>query len=60
MAASRLTGEVGAAIKAQSPWSRVAQPSEVAAAVDYCARFWESAFHTGTTIDVNGASYLRT
>ena len=60
MAAAALAGERGAAIRAQSAWGRIASPEEVAAAVDFAARYWESAFHSGGTIDVNGASYLRT
>jgi NAD(P)-dependent dehydrogenase (short-subunit alcohol dehydrogenase family) len=58
MAAPYLEGEGGAAIKAQSPLGRVATPEEVAYAVLFLASP-EAAFTTGTIVDVNGASYLR-
>jgi 3-oxoacyl-[acyl-carrier protein] reductase len=56
--AGRLSGDSGAAIRAQSPYGRVATPEEVAAAVVYLA---SPAAHwsTGAVLDVNGASYLR-
>ncbi|MDK1328120.1 SDR family oxidoreductase [Arthrobacter sp. zg-Y1143] len=53
-----LEGESGVAIRAQSPFNRVAEPEEVAATVAWLATeapVWTS----GTIIDVNGASYLR-
>ncbi len=56
--ADLLSGDTGAAIRAQSPFGRVATPEEVAAAVVYLASpgaLWSS----GTVLDVNGASYLR-
>ncbi|MFD9698888.1 SDR family NAD(P)-dependent oxidoreductase [Lentzea sp. NPDC059081] len=58
MAAGLLAGERGDAIRAQSPFGRVAEPEEVAAAVAFLvspAATWAS----GTIMDVNGASYLR-
>ncbi len=58
MAAERLAAPDGDAIRAQSPLGRVAKPQEVA----YATLFLASAgaeFTTGTIIDVNGASYLR-
>jgi 3-oxoacyl-[acyl-carrier protein] reductase len=58
MAAERLSGPDGDFIRAQSPLNRVAKPEEVA----YAALFLASEgaeFSTGTIIDVNGASYLR-
>ena len=58
MAAERLAAADGDEIRAQSPLGRVAKPQEVA----YAALFLASAgaeFSTGTIIDVNGASYLR-
>jgi NAD(P)-dependent dehydrogenase (short-subunit alcohol dehydrogenase family) len=58
MAREALTGERGDAVRAQSPLGRVARPEEVAAAVLWLASP-EAAFSTGTIIDVNGASYLR-
>ena len=48
----------GEAIRAQSPFSRVGTPGEVAQAVIYLASeaaIWAS----GTVLDLNGASYLR-
>ena len=54
-----LDGPLGDAIRAQSPLGRVARPEEVAAAVLFLASRG-SEFCTGTIIDVNGASYLRT
>jgi NAD(P)-dependent dehydrogenase (short-subunit alcohol dehydrogenase family) len=58
MAADILAGPAGDAIRAQSPLGRVARPEEVATAVLFLAS--EGAeFTTGTIIDVNGASYLR-
>ena len=53
-----LEGASGAAIRAQSPFNRVAEPEEVAATVAWLATAapeWVS----GTVIDVNGASHLR-
>jgi len=58
MANEHLDGPEGDAIRQQSPLGRVAQPEEVAYAVLFLAS--EGAeFSTGTIIDVNGASYLR-
>lgn len=58
MARERLEGPQGDAIRAQSPLGRVATPDEVAHAVVFLAS--EGAeFTTGTILDVNGASYLR-
>jgi NAD(P)-dependent dehydrogenase (short-subunit alcohol dehydrogenase family) len=48
----------GAAIRAQSPFNRVAQPEEVAAAVLYLASA-EAEWASGAVLDLNGASYLR-
>ena len=58
MAAERLAQPDGPQIRAQSPLNRVAKPEDVA----YAALFLASdgaEFTTGTIIDVNGASYLR-
>ncbi|MFP5253919.1 MAG: SDR family NAD(P)-dependent oxidoreductase [Actinomycetes bacterium] len=58
MARGVLDGPDGDEVRAQSPYGRVARPEEVAAAVLWLAS--EGArFSTGTIIDVNGASYLR-
>jgi 3-oxoacyl-[acyl-carrier protein] reductase len=58
MARDLLQGESGEAIRAQSPLNRVAMPDEVAFATLFLAAEG-SQFMTGTIIDVNGASYLR-
>jgi NAD(P)-dependent dehydrogenase (short-subunit alcohol dehydrogenase family) len=54
----RLAGAEGDGIRAQSGFGRVARPEEVAHAVLFLADE-RSAFSTGSIIDVNGASYLR-
>jgi NAD(P)-dependent dehydrogenase (short-subunit alcohol dehydrogenase family) len=59
MAAPHLQGDGGAAIRAQSPFGRVAQPEEIAAAVLYLASP-QAAWASGAILDLNGASYLRT
>ena len=53
-----LNGPRGKEIRAQSPMNRVARPDEVANAVVLLAAPGNE-FMTGTIIDVNGASYLR-
>jgi len=58
MAHDALEGPGGEALRNQSPFGRVARPEEVAAAVLWLASP-EATFCTGTIIDVNGASYLR-
>jgi NAD(P)-dependent dehydrogenase (short-subunit alcohol dehydrogenase family) len=58
LAAVRLAGPDGDAIRAQSPLNRVAQPEEVARTVLFLATEAPE-FLTGCIIDVNGASYLR-
>lgn len=58
LSSERLARPDGAAIRAQSPFGRVGEPDEVAAAVAWLAAP-ESLWATGTVIDVNGASYLR-
>jgi NAD(P)-dependent dehydrogenase (short-subunit alcohol dehydrogenase family) len=49
----------GPEIRAQSPFDRVARPEEVAAAVVWLSSA-EAEWASGTIIDLNGASYLRT
>jgi len=58
MAARHLTGPAGDEIRAQSPFGRVARASEIAAAVLYLASP-QAEWASGTIIDLNGASYLR-
>jgi 3-oxoacyl-[acyl-carrier protein] reductase len=58
MAARHLDGASGDAIRAQSPFHRVATPDEIAAAVLYLASP-EAEWASGAILDVNGASYLR-
>jgi NAD(P)-dependent dehydrogenase (short-subunit alcohol dehydrogenase family) len=58
MAERSLAGPAGDAIRAQSPYGRVGEPDEVAAAVEWLASP-DSTWATGTVIDVNGASHLR-
>jgi NAD(P)-dependent dehydrogenase (short-subunit alcohol dehydrogenase family) len=58
MAADRLAGPEGDDIRTQSPFGRVAEPAEIAAAVRYLASP-EAEWASGTIIDLNGASYLR-
>ena len=58
LTADRLNGPEGEEIRAQSPFNRVAQPEDVAHAVLFLASRGAE-FSTGTIIDVNGASYLR-
>jgi NAD(P)-dependent dehydrogenase (short-subunit alcohol dehydrogenase family) len=58
MARAVLDGPDGAAVRAQSPFGRVATPAEIAATVRWLATdapVWVS----GTVLDANGASYLR-
>lgn len=58
MATQDLAGPLGDAIRNQSPLGRVALPEDVAYAAAFLAS--EGAeYLTGTIIDVNGASYLR-
>lgn len=58
MAADKLEGASGAAIKSQSPFGRVAKPEEIARLIAvYASEGLE--FTTGGISDINGASYLR-
>lgn len=58
MARPYLTGEMAASIKAQSPLGRVATVGDVAYWA-LCLAAPGAEFATGTIVDVNGASYLR-
>ena len=57
MTAEQLATPAGDAIRAQSPFNRVAAPEEIAAAVVYLASP-EAAWSSGAVLDLNGASYL--
>jgi 3-oxoacyl-[acyl-carrier protein] reductase len=59
MAATHLQGASGAAIRAQSPFDRVARPEEIADAVLFLASP-QAEWASGAILDLNGASYLRT
>jgi 3-oxoacyl-[acyl-carrier protein] reductase len=58
MAAGHLASPAGDAIRAQSPFQRVARPEEIAAAVLYLASP-DAEWASGAILDLNGASYLR-
>ncbi|MFE7119246.1 SDR family NAD(P)-dependent oxidoreductase [Streptomyces sp. NPDC057654] len=57
--AAKLAGQDGDNLRDQSPFGRVGTAEEVAAAVRYLASP-EAAWSSGTVLDLNGASYLRT
>ena len=59
MAAPYLEGPEGDAIRAQSPMGRAATPEEIARVVVFLGSPGSDST-TGTIVDVNGASYLRT
>jgi NAD(P)-dependent dehydrogenase (short-subunit alcohol dehydrogenase family) len=59
MANEHLKAPRGAEIRAQSPFDRVARPDEIAAAIHWLASP-EAEWASGTIVDLNGASYLRT
>ncbi len=58
MVTSFLEGEQGDSIRSQSPLNRVAKPEEIASLVTYLSGD-NTEYLTGSIIDVNGASYLR-
>jgi 3-oxoacyl-[acyl-carrier protein] reductase len=58
MASTHLASPGGDAIRAQSPFQRVAEPEEIAAAVLYLASP-QAEWASGAILDLNGASYLR-
>ncbi len=58
MARDVLQGESGKAIRNQSPLGRIARPEEVAKGVLFLASEGTD-FMTGSILDINGASYLR-
>src|SRR3954447_1695985 len=59
MTNEHLKAKRGEAIRAQSPFGRVAEPAEIAAAVHWLASP-EAEWASGAVLDLNGASYLRT
>ncbi len=59
MAADSLAGPAGDDIRGQSPFGRVATAEEIAAAVLYLAS-GPAEWASGSILDLNGASYLRT
>ncbi|MGY2060736.1 SDR family NAD(P)-dependent oxidoreductase, partial [Nocardia gipuzkoensis] len=56
---AKLAGAEGDAVRAQSPFGRVGTPAEIASAVLYLASP-QAQWASGTVLDLNGASYLRT
>jgi 3-oxoacyl-[acyl-carrier protein] reductase len=58
MASDHLAGPAGEEIRAQSPFRRVAEAGEIAAAVLYLASP-QAEWASGAILDLNGASYLR-
>jgi 3-oxoacyl-[acyl-carrier protein] reductase len=58
MATDDLNSARGDQIRAQSPFNRVATPEEIAAAVVYLASD-QAEWASGSILDLNGASYLR-
>src|SRR3569833_1721085 len=58
MTEAMLAGPKGDAIRAQSPYGRVAEPEDVASAVAWLA-LSDAQWASGAVIDLNGASYLR-
>lgn len=59
MAGHEIDRDDGAAIRAQSPFNRIATPEEIARTVVWLAA-GDVPFISGAVVDVNGASYLRT
>lgn len=57
--AGKLAGAEGDAVRDQSPFGRVGTPEEIASAIVYLASP-EAAWSSGTVLDLNGASHLRT
>lgn len=55
---AKLEGSEGDSLRAQSPFGRVGNPEEIAAAVYWLASP-EAAWSSGTILDANGASHLR-
>lgn len=58
MATEAMEGEGGVARRGESPFGRIAEPEEIAAAIAYLASP-EAEWASGGILDLNGASYLR-
>jgi 3-oxoacyl-[acyl-carrier protein] reductase len=58
LARPALQGDRGEAVRAQSPFGRIATPAEIAAAVVYLASP-DAEWASGAVLDLNGASHLR-
>lgn len=58
MATEAMEGDKGAIRRAESPFNRIAEPEEIAAAVVYLASP-QAEWASGGILDLNGASYLR-
>lgn len=56
---AKLSGPEGEHLRAESPFGRVGTPAEIAAAVHFLASP-SAAWASGTVVDLNRASYLRT
>jgi len=56
---AKLSGPEGERLRAESPFGRVGTPEEIAAAVHFLASP-AAAWASGSVVDLNGASYLRT
>jgi NAD(P)-dependent dehydrogenase (short-subunit alcohol dehydrogenase family) len=56
---AKLSGPEGERLRGESPFGRVGTPAEIAAAVHFLASP-AAAWASGTVVDLNGASYLRT
>jgi 3-oxoacyl-[acyl-carrier protein] reductase len=57
-ATERVADSITEKVRAQSPFGRVAEPEEIAAAVHWLASP-EATWTSGAVLDLNGASYLR-
>lgn len=57
--AAKLSGPEGERLRAESPFGRVGTPEEIAATVHFLASP-AAAWASGTVVDLNGASHLRT
>ncbi|MBQ0952998.1 SDR family NAD(P)-dependent oxidoreductase [Streptomyces coelicoflavus] len=57
--AARLSGPEGERLRGESPFGRVGTPAEIAAAVHFLAS-GAAVWASGTVVDLNGASHLRT